>query len=280
MGFSIGGGIGGMVGTAATNAQIAANNRLSKINAETGNKTRVAQNTARMAEGTLARFVQSVNNNRALDAGANAQESLVVNHMRRGDANLSRGFSASIRDAEQAGHSAAAAAVAGVDGNVVDMVNGSTALRDSIVRQSVDEHQSMENYDASRRAGAIMSQMVSGLDSSVILDTLDYNQDVEQYRPETSAFANLIRGAFPAALDAQLGSGGWNGGKTAGSDNAATFKLDTERRSANAQSAGVNYDENYDNRIQRASYTPTFASDDSETSLWGSDDSMGNGYFW
>lgn len=214
MGFSIGGGIGGYFGNKATNAAIAANNRLSAINAKTGNDLRQASNAAKAAEGNLARFVQSVNNNRTLEAGGNAQEALVVNATRRGDAQLTNSFSVSIREAEQAGHSAAAAAAAGVDGNVVDMVNASTALRDSIVRQSVDERQSAEAYDVSRRAGNIMSQMVSGLDNSVILDSLDYNIDVAQSRPELSSFAALVRGAFPAALDTSLGSPSYNGGQT------------------------------------------------------------------
>jgi hypothetical protein len=274
MGFNIGGGIGGYFGNQATNAAIAANNRLSLLNAKVSNALRQASNAAKSAEGNLQRFVQSVNNNKRLDAGGSALEALVVNGRRRMDANLSGNLSSDIRTAEQAGHAAAAAAAAGIDGNVVDMVNQSTALRDSIVKNSVDKAQSAANYDLSVKAGHVMSQMVSSLDNSVIMDSIDYNVDVAQERPETSSFAALVRGAFPAALDASLGAPSYNGGKTQSTDNAASWTAANNRRSANAESAGlseVQYNENYGNegRNNKATYNPDYGNEGRrDTSLW------------
>lgn len=277
MGFSIGGGIGGYFGNQATNAAIAANNRLSLLNAKVGNALRQASNEAKSAEGNLQRFVQSVNNNRRLDAGGNALESLTVNARRRMDANLSGNLSTDIRNAEQAGHSAAAAAAAGVDGNVVDMVNQSTALRNSIVQNSVDKAQSQQNFDVSVKAGNIMSQMVSSLDNSVIMDSLDYNIDVAQERPETSSFAALVRGAFPAALDASLGSPSYNGGKTQSTSTQYTAgSLATrERSSSQYDLADYAYD-NRDNKKVNFSFGDQTSEKPSDYELWGSNTSFGS----
>jgi hypothetical protein len=193
-GISVGGAFGAGFGKAATDASINANNQISEVNARTGNKVRQASNAAAAAEGNLNRFVQSVNNNRRLKAGGDAQEALVVNAARMGDSQLAGRFSDSIRDAEQVGHAAASQAVNGVGGSVVDMVNTSTALRDSIVKQSVDDNQNAQSWDISKRAGVIASQMIGGLDSSVILDRLDYNHDVAQHQNKSGFFATVLNG--------------------------------------------------------------------------------------
>lgn len=171
------------ISSANTNATIEDNNKLSIANADTKNRVRAAGNLAEAAQGNLARFTQSVNNNRALKAGGEAEEALTVNAIRHNDAAMRGDFSDDIRSAEQLGHAAASAAASGVSGSVVDMVNTSTALRDSIVKQGVADDAASESYDVSRRAGNIMSQVVGGLDSSVILDSLDYNQNVAFTNP-------------------------------------------------------------------------------------------------
>lgn len=273
-GFNFGGGFGALFGHGATNALTRANNRISALNAKSRNDTRMAQNAAAAAEGNLARFVQSVNNNRALEAGGNAQEALLVNFLRGRDNQGLGSFSENIRVAEAAGHSAAAAAAAGVDGNVVDMVNGSTALRDSIVRQSVEDKQSKEAYDVSRRAGTIMSQMIGGLDASIIMDRLDYNQDFATVTPELSVFSQTLNGFFQGAQ--WYNQGTTANGQTIRSDNAETYRMDTERRRDNAEAAGVDYNENYGNEARgqdRATYNPDYGNEDRRsTDLWSVDD--------
>jgi hypothetical protein len=177
----------GVIGSKAFRAQVRANNMLSEVNANAKNKIRTAQNAEIASRNNLARWMQSVNNNRTLDSGGDALEANVVNYRRQQDSALSQDFSSSIRSAEQEGASAAAAALNGVDGNVVDMVNGSVALRDSIVSEQVKQFRGMQAYDTARRAGSIMSQMVGGLDQSIIMDTLDYNTDIATHEHEFSA---------------------------------------------------------------------------------------------
>lgn len=197
----IGAAFAGWFGSEATRAQADINNRLSKLNAEVGNRLRRESNTARIAEGNLARWVQSVNNQRQLDTGGEALEQNTVNYLREVDMATTREFSRGIRGAEQLGSQAAAQAAAGVDGAVVDMVNGATALRDSIVGQQILDSKNYQAYDYRRRAGSIMSQMVGGLDNSIVIDSLDFNRDYATVTPSISAKAAAIRGAFPYALD-------------------------------------------------------------------------------
>lgn len=170
----------GYEGSKAFIAQGEANNRLSKVNADARNRVRQASNANEAAQNSLARWIQSVNNNRRLDAGGDALEQNIVNYRRSEDAALTQSFAKGISEAEQEGAMAAAAAVSGVDGNVVDMVNSSVALRDSIVGQQMSDFRDMRAYDTAARAGSIMSQVVGGMDNSLILDTLDYNIDVAQ----------------------------------------------------------------------------------------------------
>jgi hypothetical protein len=184
----------GLIQGSAAREQAKLNNRLSKVNADAANKVRGASNVAKAAEGSLARWVQSVNNNRQLDSGGDQAEANIVNYRRQADAGLTQDFATSIRDAEQQGAAAAAQAVSGIAGNVTDTVNTSMALRDSIARQQTEDFRAFANYDTARRAGSIMSQMIGGLDNSLIFDALDYNQDVAHVTPIMSHWANAIQG--------------------------------------------------------------------------------------
>lgn len=180
-------------------AVVEANNMLSRANAEAGNKVRQASNELTAAKNSLARWTQSVNNQRLLKQGGEALEASVVNYRRGEDELVRQSFSQSIAEAEQAGMAAASAAAAGVAGSVVDTVNMTTALRDSIVRQEFADARNMAAYDTQRRAGTIMSQVVGGLDNSLILDSLDFNIDVAQRQAKPSYFPAVLDFAVNAA---------------------------------------------------------------------------------
>ena len=220
----------------ATRAQVAANNRLSILNANVSNQLRGWGNVAEAAKSSLARWVQSVNNQRTLDAGGDELEANIVNYRRTSDASLLASFRHGIQEAEQAGAMAAAAAMNGVDGNVVDMVNGSVALRDSIVRQRFAEVGQMQAADTALRAGRIMSQMVGGLDNSIIVDALDYNVDVAQQQAQIGLLAYAGRGA----AEHMGGGGAINSGRR---EAEATYTRETQRGSlAFRQRSSSNFD--------------------------------------
>lgn len=223
----------GLLNGAATRAEARANNRLSAVNAEVGNRLRVEKNAAAAAESSLARWSQSVSNNRRLDRGGDALEANAVNYRRGSDAAIKQGFSASIRDAEQQGVMAAQAAVSGVDGNVVDAVNTSVALRNSIVNQGIADMNAYRDYDASRRAGNIMSQMVGGLDNSIIMDNFDYNIDAARKTPINSPLMDALQGAAKAfgAFSSASGSS-QTGASTLSTESLGGMRLGTRERSS------------------------------------------------
>lgn len=173
-----------------------ANNRLSAQNAESTNKLRAAANAQVAATNNLNRWVQSVNNQRRMDSAGEALESTVVNARRQADKALTSSFASDISRAEAAGQMASSAAMAGVSGDVVDQVNTSVALRDSIVRQEFSDNLELGKSDVARRAGNIMSQMVGGMDASLIQDSFNYNLEVPVYTPSLSTFYNFVQGAF------------------------------------------------------------------------------------
>lgn len=150
--------------------------------------------------------------------GGLALEAATVNTLRQRDAGTIGSFADDIRSAEAAGAAAASQAAAGVGGDVVDMVNVSTALRDSIVDQRTQALKGSAAWDASRYMGGVMQQMVSSLDSSLLLEGLDFNNTVAQQRSEA------VR-PTPGYLNSAI-TGALKGGIGAMASGAADFSLD------------------------------------------------------
>lgn len=190
------GGIQGALSGAATRYQIKAANILGKAKADASNRVRTANNELEAASSSLSRWVQSVNNNRTLKAGGESLEALTVNVLRQRDAEARASFSSRIRDAEQQGGAMAAQAAAGVAGATTDMVNGSTALRMSIMREQEGQYQDFAAYDSARKGAAIFSQMMGGLDNSLIFAALDYGKDVYTEQQAPSIGQSFLQGAL------------------------------------------------------------------------------------
>lgn len=189
------GALNGLIQGAATRATAKANNRISQANAETRNKTRVFSNAAEMAKGRLARFEQGLMNNRLLDTAGNNHAAVTQNFIRGQDAQTLQGLSRAIGEAERQGAMAAAAGAVGQSGGVVDMVNTSTRLRDAIVERQVQDNQTLQSYDNAKQRGQVMSQAIRSMDSSLIVDALDWNKDYATLTPVVSNWANAIQGA-------------------------------------------------------------------------------------
>lgn len=254
---AIAGAVQGVFEGQGTRAVIAAGNRVRQTNADASNKVRQASNLAAAAEGNLARWTQSVNNNRRLDAGGEEIEANIVNARRQMDAGLTANFTTSIATAEQEGAAAAAQAVAGIDGSVVDMINGSVALRDSIVRQGIDKNIELTNYDTAARAGSIMSQMIGGLDGSIIMDKMDYTVDVARFEQGFNDLASALRGAAE-----HMGAGDYGRGKAETQNEQAT----------------TTYKQDWDAAVERGDFE--FGRDPEKSQFnWGQDDSANDGDF-
>jgi hypothetical protein len=177
------------------------NNRINEANAANGNKVRGASNAFAAAKGALARYMQSVSNNNRLAAGGEALEANLVNARRREDVLQGAGFEAQVRNTEQMGAQAAAAAFAGVGGGVADMVSASTRLMQQRASRQALTATDQRLYDTSRRAYAIQSQTVRGLDSSMILDSLDYTFEVAQKEHAVNPWMRAIIAGGDAWID-------------------------------------------------------------------------------
>jgi len=156
------------------------NTHLSEVQAETSNRIRQAGNVATAAKNNLSRFMQSLANQKRLEAGGAAAEANTVNFLRNRDAMLTGNFAEQIRYAEAAGRAHVAQAASGVGGNVADMVNAATALRQSQVQQRFDDNGQKAGFDNAKRAEYILRSTVDGLDNSIIFDNLDFRQDYSQ----------------------------------------------------------------------------------------------------
>jgi hypothetical protein len=209
----IGGAVAGGVGNDASSNAADRNTELSALNARTGNSTRTAKNAASAATTNLQRFVQSANNARRLKSGGDTALAEAQNYRRYRDSLATQTLSQQVGDSERAGAAAAAQAAARLEGGAVDAVNTSTALRNALVNSSLGKNAALADYDYTQRAGRIAASTAGGLDSSLILDSLDYNVDFAQVAPKLSRMAAIIRGAAPyaqAAIQAEASKAATN----------------------------------------------------------------------
>lgn len=171
-------GLGAALGGRAARHQIKIANILGEAKARAGNMVREASNINTAAQSSLQRWVQSTNNKAALKRGGESLEALTVNFARNTDAWAKAGFSQKIRAAEAIGGARASQAAAGAGGSTADMINITTALRDSIVDEDSRHMKDAASYDFSRRYKGVFSQMVSSLDNSLVFTNLDYGKDL------------------------------------------------------------------------------------------------------
>lgn len=168
----------GLAGGVTARANIYAQNRIDEANTYAKNLVRGANNELASKRGSLARFTQSVNNNRALENTGAAAEAATVNYRRARDSRIKDDFETQIKFAEQAGAQAAAAGASGLIGGVADIVAGTTALRKARLEQRTAEATKQGDYDAAKRNRMIHQAGWDSLDHSEIADTLDYGKDV------------------------------------------------------------------------------------------------------
>lgn len=159
-------------------AQVRAANTVNAANVYARNLMRSANNELASKRGSLARFTQSINNNRALENMGSAFEASAVNYRRQRDERKRRSVEQDIQLAEQAGAQAAAAAASGLVGGVVDAVAGTVALRRSRILQAESQVDRALAFDQGRQQAAIIRQGLSAMDMNTIVDDIDHSLDV------------------------------------------------------------------------------------------------------
>ena len=188
----------GLLQGSAGRATAKANNRISAVNTETGNRLRQYKNVASAAQTSLQRWQQSVNNQRVMNAGGDQLNASTQNFLRSVDARTFQDINQSISDSEQLGAQSAQQGAQGMMGGVTDMVDTSTRIRQGLVSQLTKTAKDQARYDQTVRAGIILSQTVQSMDSSLIVDSLDFSADYAQKTPVLSHWANAIQGAGSA----------------------------------------------------------------------------------
>jgi hypothetical protein len=240
--------VNGWLGNQVGKAQAQIDTRLSAVNATASNQVRRAKNTETAAHNGLARYVQSVNNNRLLDDGGDAYTANLVSGWKFLDSATNQSFLNDVRNMEEVGAAVASQAAVGAGGQVTDMINSTTALRASISKELAQQSVDSARYDITARSQSIMSQMVGGMDGSLIIDQLDESKSVAQktYAPSNgqAIFNSILQTALKTGMGnvaewgaqqlGSLGSGPAGNGFTAGGWSLGT----TER--AMTSSKGTN----------------------------------------
>jgi phosphoenolpyruvate-protein kinase (PTS system EI component) len=248
--------------SAVTNGQqakedIRSRNELRKANASAANVVREANNTKAAALGNLARWMQSVNNNRALDNAALSLEQVKTNYLRQVDSSRAGDFQRQLQMQEQSGAYVAARAYNGISGNVADMVGGSMALRQAMAEQTTAQYYQTAEYDQKRKVQALNQQLVGGLDQSLILDALDYNRNVTLEEAAPSSTAPVLAATFQG-LSSLAGAAGSHTASPQTSPAPDYFAFDFSKKAGLLSPTGVDTSMGTGLSIPRdVSYTPS-----------------------
>lgn len=202
----VGAGLMGWLGNQTAKAQAEIDSKLSVVNAAATNQVNRARNVEITARNSLSRYVQSVNNNRHLDDAGDAFTANLVNGLRSMDAEVNKSLLADVRTLEEFGAASASQAAVGAGGQVVDMINSTTALRSSISRELSRQSVDAARYDVATRSQSIMSQMAGGLDGSLIMDQLDQSRAYSQKRTAPSDGQAIFNAVLSTALKAGVGN--------------------------------------------------------------------------
>lgn len=215
----------GIAGGAARESQGKVANIINDANAYASNLVRSANNTAKGARASLARYTQSVNNQRVMDNTASEAEAASVNYRRARDNAINDDLDNQIAFTEQAGSQAAAAALSGLTGGVADIVSGTTALRKSRMQQRAQASMRQADYDAGRRQAQIFEAGWDSLDMSDIAVDLDYGNDVA-VKVDTSSnlLMDMLGGQSPQNM-ANLSQNGYSFFKGTPSNNGVTIPM-------------------------------------------------------
>ncbi len=217
------GGVKAYLGAGTARATAQANQRISDATANAKGKIRQAENAYEASRLALSTLTQSMNNARALEAGASQLEANSINARRQGDAALGASIEDQIGMAEQNGAQTAMAALHGVAGSVVQDVQISSGLRQARARYDADSARDMTNWDTARRASGIMQQTLQSMDNGRQLASLNYTQEYSQQFASVNPWRAAVLGAAEGAFNAWAGGGGGGGAPPAKSGSQFSF---------------------------------------------------------
>ena len=169
------------------------NARLAAAQAAAANTVREANNTAQRAQAGLAARIQSINNQRNLEAGGAQIAALELNRVRANEAFSRRDVARGLQDLEAAGRAAANAAVAGVGGGSVEAFNRTQALRAAILDQAAEDQQADQNYDFAVARAGLTTNMARSIDQRPIFAQQDFGVNIAPTQTGTGTFSTLVQ---------------------------------------------------------------------------------------
>lgn len=199
-------GIQGWLGNQGKGEIAAINNRLSQVTADATNQVKRGRNIEEMARNGLSRYVQSINNNRTLDDGGDAFTANLINGLHNQDNEVNKKLLGDVRTLEEFGAAMASQGASGAGGQVTDMINSTTALRASISKELALQSGESMDYAIIQRGKSIMSQMVGGLDGSLIIDQIDTGQAFAQKQYAMSDGQAMFNSVLTTAIKAGVGN--------------------------------------------------------------------------
>ena len=190
------GAIGGAARGRAQKHVAQANSAVDYANAEGQAKVRLAGNAASAATDALNRWSREVNNGRMVTDIGESLGAQRTNLLRMLDTSQ-EGLVSAQRQAEQAGAQAAAAALVGVGGSVVDRINAATDLARNIRQEAADRAIASGTAQAEDAIGQTAAQMLR-LDTRTQTAQLDFGRS----NPQAIGYSSILEGALMGAIGA------------------------------------------------------------------------------
>lgn len=142
-------------------------------NALAKNKMREANNQLSAANGSLARFTQSLSNRLKLKNAGKAIDVSTENIMRLQEQATGGDFERRIAAAEESGAWAAQRAASGTGGGTNQMMNATIDLRNARIQQEADRAFTAQDANLRAQRSAQIDGMVLGLDDVTLVDDID-----------------------------------------------------------------------------------------------------------
>lgn len=193
-----------------------AGNVLGTARAQAANTIREGKNEERAAQGSLARFMQSENNKRRMNAAGEVFNSAQEELYRTNDFNVDSSVERQLASAEVAGALAANSAFAGAAGGSSDVLALTTSLKAARQRRLQEKREKQITYEQVKQITGIMPQAVASLDMTSFNDGMDRSEDWNQYidKSTTSWAGDFLKGAAMAYVS----GGGGNPSVATGSE--------------------------------------------------------------
>lgn len=147
-----------------------------KSNARVANILRKAQNQLAGAQGSLARYMQSRQNQELLKAGGAALDATSTNILRLQESAVTGGLSRRIQAAEEAGSLFASRAAAGLRGGTSEMLRATQELRVAQIEQQATRQEEQMDFGLRQQREQQFDSMVLGLDLSPIIDSVNLSE--------------------------------------------------------------------------------------------------------